>query len=95
LVKIEADGLVTRLKAAGVPSSRIRTVADVIEDEHAWTRGSLRRLSGDPDVVVAATPFRLDRGVREVWLDPPMLGSASGEVLGHLGWEQPAASREA
>jgi crotonobetainyl-CoA:carnitine CoA-transferase CaiB-like acyl-CoA transferase len=91
---LEADHLVTRLKVAGVPSSRIRTVADVIEDEHAWTRGSLRRLSGDPDVVVAATPFRLDRGMREVWLDPPMLGSASAEVLGHLGWEEPATSHE-
>jgi crotonobetainyl-CoA:carnitine CoA-transferase CaiB-like acyl-CoA transferase len=82
LADFEADDLIARLKPAGVPCSRIRTVADVIKDEHAWTRGSLRRLVSEPDIVLAAKPFGLDRGLREVWLDPPNLGSANEEILG-------------
>jgi crotonobetainyl-CoA:carnitine CoA-transferase CaiB-like acyl-CoA transferase len=74
--------LVSLLKPAGVPSSPLRTVAAVLTDDHAWERGSLRRLESEPDVVVAAHPFGLERGFRDRWLEPPLLGASTEAVLG-------------
>jgi formyl-CoA transferase len=80
-VRRSSEDLVGRLKTAGVPCSKLRTVADVLEDPHAWERGSLRRFESDPDIAVAASPFKLERGMRDDWLEPPDLGAHTTEVL--------------
>jgi crotonobetainyl-CoA:carnitine CoA-transferase CaiB-like acyl-CoA transferase len=77
-----SDDLEARLKKARVPASKIRTVAETVDDEHARERGSIRALPGYPDVKVAALPLKLERGYRADWIDPPDLGSATDEVLG-------------
>lgn len=77
-----ADDLEARLKEARVPASKIRTVAETIEDEHTRERDSIRTLPGYPDITVANLPLKLERGFRSDWLDPPDLGNANAEIHG-------------
>lgn len=69
------------LAPRGVMIERIRTVGDAVEDEHARARQSVRPLPGYPDVLVAAAPMKLERGLRDAWTDPPDLGSNTHEYL--------------
>jgi crotonobetainyl-CoA:carnitine CoA-transferase CaiB-like acyl-CoA transferase len=89
-----ADELEARLKKARVPASKIRTVAETIEDEHARERDSIRALPGYPGIRVANLPLKLERGFRSAWLDPPDLGNANAEVFGPQKPDPPAGSEE-
>ena len=71
-----------KLKALKVPCSRIRNVGDTVTDPHARGRDSIRALPGYPDIEVANMPLKMERGVRELWIDPPTLGNANDEVKG-------------
>lgn len=81
-----ADDVVRVLSAAGIPSSAVNSVADVMADEHCVARGSVVTVPdaelGDVPMVaplprMSATPG----GVR--WAGGP-LGAHTGEVLGGI-----------
>ena len=74
--------LTDALDAARVPASKVRSVGEAVQLEHTRVRGSVRAIPGEPDVLVAATPFRMERGLRDEWLAPPDLGADTEELLG-------------
>lgn len=80
--------LLDPLKAAGVPVSKIRDVAEAIYDEHAMAREIVRELPGYPDILVANAPLKLQRGLVEEWTDPPDLGGHTEQYLGEVEEEQ-------
>lgn len=75
------DELIGVLDPAGVMISKIRDVAEAVDDPHAAARQMILPLPGYPDIKVAAAPLKMERGFVEEWTRPPDLGEHTAEYL--------------
>ena len=92
LAPLPAEEALARLRAAGVPAGRVRTVPEALADPQATTRGMVVPLPHPQiaDFKVVAPPVRLSATPLVPRSAPPALGAHTDAVLAELG-EDPAA----
>jgi CoA:oxalate CoA-transferase len=91
LMTRSADEWEEALNQAGVPASRIRTVAEMLEHPQVTGRGVLHtfpKVKGvDRNVTVLLSPFQLEHDGPRATLPPPQVGEHSDAILGELGYD--------
>jgi crotonobetainyl-CoA:carnitine CoA-transferase CaiB-like acyl-CoA transferase len=81
---LETDDLLARLRAAGVPASRVNDLAAVAEDEQLHATGILQTLAGR-DLV--SPPLSADGERVRYRSEPPLLGEHTADVLRSAGFD--------
>ncbi|WP_325573271.1 CoA transferase [Nocardioides sp.] len=86
VAQLTADEVVKMLSDADVPASPIMSVADIVNDPHANTRGSLITVADEEfgDVPMVAPLPRMSATPGQVRWAGPALGEHTAEVLGEL-----------
>ena len=82
--KRSADGWAGEIRAAGVPSGPVNTLADVFADEHVKGSGMLQNIdhpSAGP-LEMLASPILVDGGRLPIRRPPPTLGQHTDETQG-------------
>jgi crotonobetainyl-CoA:carnitine CoA-transferase CaiB-like acyl-CoA transferase len=78
------------LQQRHVPASRVRTMAEALEDPQLGSRGLLHRAEGAPGIegsfTVPVAAFKFGHDGPRVDRPPPMFGQHNDEVLGELGY---------
>lgn len=73
------------LQDADIPSAPVRTLSELVNDEHVRHRGMLRELgAGERNCTIFGSPLRLGDSVLTLPSAPPQLGEHSDEVLADL-----------
>jgi crotonobetainyl-CoA:carnitine CoA-transferase CaiB-like acyl-CoA transferase len=83
----DADAAITILQAAGVPCSRVQSIADIVRDPHFLARQAIERLE-DPELGSLPAPCVVPRIVGEPMPPPrtgPAIGEHNAEVFGRIG----------
>jgi formyl-CoA transferase len=95
LAPLDADDALARLRAAGVPSGRVRTVPEALADPQVHARGMVVALPHPdiPDLRVTGTPIKLSATPGRPRSAPPALGADTGRVLAELGHDAAAIAR--
>jgi crotonobetainyl-CoA:carnitine CoA-transferase CaiB-like acyl-CoA transferase len=83
VAELATDDLLARLRAAGVPASRVNDLAAVASDEQLHATGILQTLAGR-DVV--SPPFSADGERIRYRSEPPLLGEHTAEILREAGF---------
>jgi formyl-CoA transferase/CoA:oxalate CoA-transferase len=86
--RLDADDALARLRAAGVPSGRVRTIPEALADPQVQARNMVVPLPHPtiPDFRTTGTPFRLSAAAVRPRSAPPLLGADTDELLGELGF---------
>jgi crotonobetainyl-CoA:carnitine CoA-transferase CaiB-like acyl-CoA transferase len=74
-----------RLEAAGLPCSRVNSVADFVSDPQVVARGAFAPVPGHTGTRIPASPLHLSASPAGDIAPPPALGSSTDEVLQALG----------
>jgi len=92
---LDADDALARLRAAGVPSGRVRTVPEALADPQVATRGMVVPLPHPsiPDFRVTGLPIRLSATPGAPRTAPPALGADTDTVLAELGYDAAGIAR--
>jgi formyl-CoA transferase len=95
LAGLDADDALARLRAAGVPSGRVRTVPEALADPQVAGRGMVVPLAHPtiPGFRVTGTPIRFSAAEAAPRTAPPALGADTVRVLGELGYDAAALAR--
>lgn len=82
------EELLTRLREADVPCGPVRDLDDVLADAGVSARGALVELTGPNGerFGTIASPWRIDRRVSPMRLQPPSLGEHTRAVLESVGY---------
>lgn len=95
--RYDAEDLIERLRAAGVPVAPINDTADVVGDPHLAATdvlGEVGVVEGDGDrVTVPRFPGASSAFERLPATDPPALGEDTDAVLRALGYDEAAVER--
>ncbi|MFI5798721.1 CaiB/BaiF CoA transferase family protein [Streptomyces sp. NPDC051677] len=85
----DAETWEERLAKRGVPCNRVRTVADLADDEQVAALGLLTTVPHPdiPDLRLVDTPLRMDGDRARHRSAPPALGEHTDDVLAELGYE--------
>ena len=89
----DADAWLDKLKAVGVPSGRINSVADALDDPHTAARDMIETVEHSTigALKMLGIPFKFSDTACSVRRAPPTLGQHSDEILaGELGLEAKA-----
>ena len=95
LAPLDADAALARLRAAGVPSGRVRTVPEALADPQILAREMVVALPHPaiPDLRVTGTPIKLSATPGRPRSAPPVLGADTDRVLNELGHDDAAIAR--
>ena len=78
-----------KLLEAGIPSSPINSVEDIVNSEQIKERDMIRHVQAPyGDIQLLGTPFRMSETPGDVRLHPPMLGEHTQEILESLGFSR-------
>jgi crotonobetainyl-CoA:carnitine CoA-transferase CaiB-like acyl-CoA transferase len=89
----DADAWLDKLKAVGVPSGRINSVADALDDPHTAARDMIETVEHSTigALKMLGIPFKFSDTACSVRRAPPTLGQHSDEILkGELGLDDKA-----
>ena len=81
---LATDDLLARLRAAGVPASRVNDLAAVADDEQLHATGILQTLAGR---ALVSPPFSADGERVRYRSEPPLLGEHTADVLRSAGFD--------
>jgi formyl-CoA transferase/CoA:oxalate CoA-transferase len=92
---LDADDALARLRAAGVPSGRVRTVPEALADPQVAVREMVVPLSHPtiPDFRVTGLPIKLSATPGAPRSAPPALGADTDAVLAELGYDPDERAR--
>lgn len=85
-----ADYWVTELSAAGIPSSKVKKISEVIDAKQTEALGMWQQVTHDTieDLRLPRLPFHLSKSTPEVKMASPKLGENTDCVLQSLGYTQ-------
>jgi crotonobetainyl-CoA:carnitine CoA-transferase CaiB-like acyl-CoA transferase len=92
---LDAAEALARLRAAGVPAGRVRSVPEALADPQVRGRRMVVPLAHEaiPGFLVTGTPVRLSTTPAAPRTPPPALGAHTEAVLAELGHDGPAIAR--
>jgi crotonobetainyl-CoA:carnitine CoA-transferase CaiB-like acyl-CoA transferase len=95
LADLDAGDALARLRTAGVPSGRVRTVPEVLADPQVVARDMVVPLPHPaiPDFKVTGLPVRLSATPGRPRSAPPALGADTARVLAELGHDETSIDR--
>ena len=92
---LDAGDALARLRTAGVPSGRVRTVPEALADPQVMARDMVVPLPHPaiPDFKVTGLPVKLSATPGRPRSAPPALGADTGRVLAELGHDEASIAR--